>query len=125
MRGVTLDAGALIALDRNDRSVVALLERVATTGGRVTIPGCALAQAIRAPSRQARLARLARQASTDVVPLDRKDATAVGIMLAATRTSDIADAHVVVCARRAGQTVATSDPNDLSKLDPTLSLVVV
>ena len=125
MRGVTLDAGALIALDRHDRRVIAVLDRAAATGGRVTIPGCALAQAIRAPSRQARLARLARQAGTDVVPLDRKDATAVGVLLAATGTADIADAHVVVCARRAGQIVLTSDPDDLQRLDAGLQLIVV
>jgi hypothetical protein len=38
---------------------------------------------------------------------------------------DIADAHVVLCARRAGQPVVTSDPRDLARLDPSLRLVVV
>jgi predicted nucleic acid-binding protein len=125
VRGITLDASALIALDRNDRRVIALLARAPATGGRVTIPGCALAQAIRAPARQARLARLARHPRTDVVPLDRKDATAVGVMLAAAGSADIADAHVVLCARRAGQAVATSDPDDLRRLDAMLQLVVL
>jgi predicted nucleic acid-binding protein len=125
LRGITLDAGALIALDRNDRRVLALVEHATKTGGRITIPASALAQAIRAPGRQARLARLARQPSTDVVPLDRRDATAVGILLAASRTADIADAHVVICAQRAGQAVATSDPGDLLRLDPALALVAL
>ena len=125
MRGITLDAGALIALDRNDRRIIALLDRAASTGGRVTISGCALAQAIRAPARQARLARLARHPRTDVVALDRRDATAVGILLAASGRADIADAHVVICAERAGQAVATSDPADLRELAPTLELVVI
>jgi hypothetical protein len=40
-------------------------------------------------------------------------------------TADITDAHVVICARRAGQSVVTSDPGDLSKLDPALSLIVI
>ncbi len=44
-RGVTLDAGALIALDRDDRRVVALLARAQETSARVTIPATALAQA--------------------------------------------------------------------------------
>ena len=43
MPGVTLDAGAMIALERNDRRVVVLLAR--ETGARVTIPATALAQA--------------------------------------------------------------------------------
>lgn len=71
-----------------------------------------LAQAIRRPERQARLARLIRQPATDLVSLDRVDATSIGRLLEASGTSDIADAHVI-CARRAGQPVATSDPGDL------------
>lgn len=124
-RGVTLDAGALIALDRDNRRVIALLARAQETSARVTIPATALAQAVRNPARQARLARLVRQPATDVVALDRVDATGVGRILAASGTADVVDAHVVLCARRAGQAVATSDPDDLHQLDPTLSLVTV
>lgn len=54
MKGVTLDAGALIALDRDDRRVIAL-----------------------------------------------------------------------VCARRAGQRVVTSDPRDIARVDPDVPVVVV
>ena len=125
MAGITLDAGALIALDRNDRRVLVLLARAWETGARVTVPATALAQAIRQPERQARLARLSRQPTTDVVPLDRVDATSVGRLLGASATADIVDAHVVICARRAQQQVATSDPDDLRRLDPRISLVTV
>jgi hypothetical protein len=125
MPGVTLDAGGLIALDRNDRRVIVLLARARETGARVTIPGTALAQAIRRPERQIRLARLVRQPTTDVVALDRVDATNVGRLLAATGTADIADAHVVICARRASQDVVTSDPDDLRLLDPAVRLITV
>jgi predicted nucleic acid-binding protein len=124
-RGVTLDAGALIALDRDDRRVVALLARAQEISARVTIPATALAQAVRNPARQARLARLVRQPATDVVALDRVDATGVGRLLAASGTADVVDAHVVLCARRTGQAVATSDPDDLHHLDPSLTLVTV
>lgn len=123
--GITFDAGGLIALDRGARQVVVLLARAAERGAEVTIPATALAQAVRRPERQARLARLIRQPTTVVVPLDRVDATNVGRVLSASGTSDIADAHVVVCARRRGQRVVTSDPDDLLRLDPTLELVVV
>ena len=123
--GVTLDAGGLIALDRNDRRVIVLLARAVETNSRVTIPSSALAQAIRRPERQARLSRLIRQPTTDVVPLDRLDAVNIGRLLAASGTSDIVDAHVVICARRGAQRVVTSDPTDLSLLDPTLELVIV
>jgi len=123
--GVTLDAGALIALDRNDRRVVVLLARAAERGARLTVPAGALAQAVREPARQARLARLVRQPTTDVAVLDRADATQVGLLLAASGTCDVVDAHVVVCARRAGQSVVTSDPEDLHRLDPGLPLVTL
>lgn len=122
-RGVTLDAGALIAVDRDDRRVIALLVRAQETSARVTIPATALAQAVRNPARQARLARLVRQPTTDVVALDRVDAIGVGRLLAASGTADVVDAHVVLCARRTGQAVATSDPDDLHHLDPALNIV--
>jgi len=125
MPGVTLDAGALIALARNDRRVLILLGRARETGARVTIPATALAQAVRAPARQVRLARLVRQPTTDVVPLGRVDATSVGRLLAASGTADVVDAHVVICARRASQHVVTSDSEDLLVLDPDLRVLRV
>jgi hypothetical protein len=123
MNGITFDAGGLIALDRNDRRVIALLARAAELGIRVTVPATALAQALRNPARQARLSRLIRQASTDLVPLHGRDATAVGLLLAEAATADIVDAHVVICARRTGQVVVTSDPGDIRRIDPKLRLV--
>jgi hypothetical protein len=125
MPGITFDAGGLIALDRNDRRVVALPTRAEETHATVTVPATALAQAIRRPDRQARLARLLRQPTTVVQDLDRVDATHVGRLLAASRTTDIADAHVVICARRARTGVVTSDPTDLRRLDPQLALTVI
>jgi hypothetical protein len=125
MPGVTLDAGGLIALDRDDRRVVVLLARARETGAEVTIPAPALAQAVRRPERQARLSRLIRQPGTDVIALGRVDAAHVGRLLAASGTSDIVDAHVVICARRAGQPVVTSDPGDLRQLDPALRLIAL
>jgi predicted nucleic acid-binding protein len=125
MNGITLDAGGLIALDRNDRRVVILLVRAMERGLRVTVPATALAQAIRNPARQVRLARLIRQTSTDLIALDGPDATAVGLLLASSGTSDIVDAHVAVCARRNRQTVVTSDPEDLRRIAPELQLLTV
>lgn len=125
MTGLTLDAGALMALERGDRSTRAIIARADEHGDRITIPATALAQVIRTPIRQVRLMRLCRQPNTDVVPLDRADATAVGALLAESRTADIVDAHVVVCARRAGQAIVTSDPADIARLAPDLTTVAI
>src|SRR4051812_49349285 len=123
--GLTFDAGGLIAVDRNDRRILALLARARERGMRITIPATALAQVMRSPARQARLSRLIRQPDTDLVALDGPGATSLGLLLAQTGTADIVDAHVVICAQRAGQAVATSDPDDLRRISAALSLVVV
>ncbi|HKP59854.1 MAG TPA: hypothetical protein VJV78_24185 [Polyangiales bacterium] len=125
MSGVTLDAGGLIALDRNDRRIIVLLARAHELGETVTVPATALAQAMRRPRTQTRLSRLIRQPSTDVVALDGPDATQVGVLLAATSTRDIVDAHVVICARRNRQPIVTSDPEDLRRLDPGAVLIAI
>jgi len=74
---------------------------------------------------QATSAILERQAGTDLIALNGPDATAVGLLLARTATADVVDAHVLICAQRAGQAVVTSDPADLSQIAPELQLVVV
>ena len=125
MPGMTLDAGGLIAVDRGERRILVLLARARETGVTITIPAGALAQAVRDPVRQARLSRLVRQPATDVVSLDRADATHTGRLLAASGTADVIDAHVVLCARRAGQPVVTSDASDLRRLDPGLRLITI
>jgi hypothetical protein len=125
MSGVTFDAGGLIALDRNDRRVLVLLARAEELGSRVTVPATALAQAMRAPAKQTRLSRLIRQPTTRLEGLDGPDATQVGLLLAASRTSDIADAHVVICARRQREPIVTSDPKDLARLDEDAILIRV
>jgi len=124
VNGVTLDAGGLIALERGDRRVLTLVARAKERGARITVPATALAQAIRNPARQALIVRMIRQAGTDLAALDGPDATAVGLLLARTATADIADAHVVVCARRSQQPVVTSDPGDIGRIAPDLALVV-
>ena len=125
MSGLTLDAGALIAIDRGERPILLLLARARETGDVITVPATALAQALRSPARQVRLVRFCRQPSTDLVALDGPDATAVGMLLATSGTADIVDAHVVVCARRAQQSVVTSDVRDIARLAPDLTTFAV
>ena len=125
MTGVTLDAGALIALDRGNRAGRVLLERARAASIDVVVPATVLAQVIRSPRRQARIMRLLAASTTHIADLDRVDATRVGRLLAESGTSDITDAHVVVTARKNGQTVITSDPDDLRQLDPELTIEAI
>jgi predicted nucleic acid-binding protein len=125
MIGVTLDAGALIALERSDRRIIALLARATATDATITIPATVVAQVMRDPARQVRTSKLIRQPNTRLPALDAQAAVQVGRLLAASRTSDVVDAHVVLCAREADDSIVTSDPRDLTRLNPSARLVVL
>ena len=123
MNGIVFDAGGLIALERNDRRVFSILDTALEDGDRIIVPATALAQVIRNPARQVRLWRMIQFDKTEVIPLDGSQAQAVGALLARTSTSDITDAHVVICAETTGYAIITSDPLDLKRLDPALWLI--
>ena len=125
VNGIVFDAGGLIALERNDRRIFSLLDTALEDGDRIIVPATALAQVIRNPARQVRLWRMIQFEKTEVIPLDGSQAQAVGALLARTNTSDITDAHVVICAQTAGYAIITSDPVDLKRLDPVLRLIRV
>jgi hypothetical protein len=123
VNGIVFDAGGLIALERNDRRVFSILDTALEDGDRIIVPATALAQVIRNPARQVGLWRMIQFDKTEVIPLDGSQAQAVGALLARTSTSDIADAHAVICARTAGYATVTSDPLGLKRLDPALRLI--
>jgi predicted nucleic acid-binding protein len=125
LNGFVWDAGGLIALERNDRRIAGLANTAWKQGDRIIVPATALAQVIRNPARQVRLWRMIQSEQTEVIPLDEAQAQAVGALLARTGTSDIVDAHVVICAQAAGCAVITSDPLDLKRLAPSLRVIAV
>ncbi len=118
MSGVVLDTGALIAVERGDRAIAVLLAEARRTAAPITVPAGCVAQAWRSPARQARTAVLLRQSNVAIVSLDDGDARRVGLLLAASSTSDVVDGHVALCALRTGRPVLTSDPNDIRRLVP-------
>jgi hypothetical protein len=124
-RGFCLDAGALIALDRGQSRVVHLLDRVIALGGAVEIPTPVIAQVWRDGSRQARLARLLGASDVVLVGLDAEMARAVGVLCGSVGVADVVDGHVALHARRRDLAVLTSDPDDIARLDPTLTIVAV
>jgi predicted nucleic acid-binding protein len=123
MSGVTLDTGALIALERGSRRMIALLKVAEAEGATIAIPAAVVAQAWRGGARQARIARLLDAAPTTVVPLDDLGARFVGVICGQVGVSDVVDVSVVVCARERGHAVVTSDPEDLQAIDPKLELL--
>lgn len=122
---VTLDSGALIAIERGSRDMAAYVKLHARDGRRIVVPAAALAQAWRDGRRQARLASFLASRQCEVVALDEPAARMAGYLCARSGTSDVVDASVVVVARQRGRRVVTSDPDDLRRLDPQLQLVVI
>jgi hypothetical protein len=120
--GFTLDAGALIGFERDDRYVAARIRAALLAGVSIAVPAGVLGQVWRDGSRQAVLAKLLKSPIVKVVVLDGEEARAAGQMCGRAGTADVIDASVVLCARKRGHTVLTSDVDDLLRLDPELDL---
>lgn len=125
MSGLTLDAGALIAIERSDRRTIRMIEVTRGEDREIAIPAGVLGQVWREGAKQARLARLLAYHEVTIAVLDGPLARAAGALCGARRTADVIDASVVLCARARGHVVLTSDPEDLRRLDPELVLIVV
>lgn len=108
------DAGALIALEHNDRETVALFRKEKIAKRRALTHGGVVGQVWRGGrGRQAQLARYL--AGIKIVSLDDELGRRAGALLARTGTSDVIDAAVVLLARD-GDWILTSDPDDLNPL---------
>jgi predicted nucleic acid-binding protein len=119
---VVLDAGALIAFERGDARMRALLREVIAAGIRLVVPAGALGQVWRDAKKQVALGALLKGPTTVVAPLDQILAEAAGVLCSRTLTSDVIDASVVITARRERGVVVTSDVDDLRHLDENLPL---
>ena len=110
---LVLDSGALIALERNERSMWARLKAAEITRELPLTHGGVVGQVWRGGPRQARLARALQ--GIDVRPLDRALGRAAGELLARTRSSDVIDAAVVLLAADRDD-VVTLDRRDFEVL---------
>ena len=111
---LVLDAGALLALERNDCPMWRRLKGALLDGAVPATHGGVIGQAWRGRGpRQALLARAL--AAVDVRPLDDSLGRAAGELLEATRRADVIDAAVVLLAED-GDQILTSDPEDLAPL---------
>jgi hypothetical protein len=107
---LVLDTGALLAFDRGDRTVRALLERAARTGVDAVTTSGAVAQAWHGGGRQARLALLLKGVLE--VELTRRRSRSVGVLLGQAGGRDVVDASIVDAAHD-GDEILTSDPDDI------------
>ena len=112
---VVLDAGALIAIDRGSRELVAVLKRELAANRFATTHGGVVGQVWRTGgAKQARLARALT--GMRIRALDEELGRRAGALLAArARRSDVVDAALVLLAND-GDTILTSDPKDIEPL---------
>lgn len=123
--GLTLDAGALIALERGNARIRALLRATLDQGLPISVVAPVVAQAWRGGPRQTPIARLLSLPEIDVPALDVDTARAVGVLCARSGHSDVVDVHVVLHARLNDRWVVTSDPDDVRKVSPRTSVIEI
>jgi hypothetical protein len=110
---LVLDAGALVAVERMSRDVIALIKRE-RLGGRAPIThGGIVGQVWRGGGRQANLARLLP--GLDIEALDADLGRRAGALLARSRSTDVIDAALALLAQD-GDEILTSDPEDMRVL---------
>ncbi|CAN5908554.1 hypothetical protein BH23ACT10_BH23ACT10_38490 [soil metagenome] len=111
---IILDAGALVAVERGDRDVIALIKRERQAGRPPLTHGGVVGQVWRGGhGRQAVLARVL--SGLDVHALDDSLGRQAGVLLGRTDVSDVVDAAVVLLADD-GDEIITSDVADLREL---------
>jgi hypothetical protein len=109
-----LDSGVLVAVDRDDRAMVARLRAAQKHGLELRSNAMVIAQVWRdRHGRQVNLARLLR--AVDVRAVTHQDGRNAGVLQAAAGTADAIDATVVLLAAP-GDRILTGDLADLTRL---------
>ena len=111
---LVLDAGALIALERNDRAMWRRLKSALQRNEITMTHGGVLGQAWRGRGPRGALLSVAL-ASVDVRSLDEDLGKRSGELLARAKKNDVIDAALVLISTD-GDVIATSDPDDLEPL---------
>ncbi len=114
MAGLTLDSGALIGFERNDRRVLAHLKAELLAGSDITVSAVVVAEVWRGGRRSARVARLL--ATVIIDPIGETLARTAGEALARVAEAGTIDALVMASAAQRGDRVLTADFEDLERL---------
>jgi predicted nucleic acid-binding protein len=112
--GVTFDTGALIALERRRDSMRKVFATAIGNGIVITVPAVVVTEWWRAGHREKE--RLVLLRSLRVDPLVERVARLAGAALGRTRGAGAIDAIVMASAALRGDTIYTSDPNELAAL---------
>ena len=113
MASLILDSGALIAIERGDRRLGAVLLEAGRAGVDTVTSSACVAVVWRDPARQARLTRALR--GTIEAPLDPPTARRCGELLSIAKTSDVVDAAIALLVNT-GDVILTSDHGDIERL---------
>jgi hypothetical protein len=114
MAGLTLDTGALIGFERQDRRVLMHLKTAQGLGQELTVPTAVLVEAWRGGVRSARIAKMLK--ACVVEPLFGELARRAGEAIGAVEGATVVDAVVMASAAQRGDRVLTSDVDDLDRL---------
>ncbi len=108
------DAGALIAIDSNDRRIWAIHKTALADDREIVVPAIVVGQAWRDGRRQARLSRFLR--TCQIEPTDLETAKAAGVLCGQAGRSDVVDATVMVTALTHHAIIVTSDHKGMTEL---------
>jgi hypothetical protein len=108
-----LDAGALVAIEKRDRRLAAMLRVIQQAGHPVRTSAAVVAQVWRGGPRQANLSRILTGVA--IRALDVGDGRQAGELQGRAGTSDVVDAHLALMIGP-GDQVLTSDPDDIDRL---------
>jgi predicted nucleic acid-binding protein len=109
---ITLDTGALVAIERRDRRMLAFMTIARETGARITVPSVVVGEWWRGQRGPA--ARILDAVVIEVLPASL--AKLAGEALALVSGATLVDAIVVASAAQRGDLVVTSDVDDLARI---------
>jgi len=111
LRGVTVDTGFLVALERSKQRAIELAALASTRNIRITLPVAVLAEWWRDGRRQARFLK-----GFDVETMTERLAKTAGEAMAAVPGATVVDAIVMASAAQRDDVVYTSDVDDFARL---------
>ena len=108
---ITFDTGALVAIEKRDRIMLAFMTAALGAGARITVPSPVVSEWWRARGPASRILD-----AMVIEPLAAPLAKLVGETLGIVPGATLVDAVVVASAARRGDLVLTSDMDDLTRI---------